>query len=262
MAGNQLILGLAAGYHYGDIRPFLVSLERAEYQGELILFVSKTTRNLDLIGKHNVTIIQLERAAGLEEIPYNALRYFLYLDYLKSARRDFKRILISDVRDVIFQLNPFDFSWPKGINCALEDKRMTIGKCPYNSHWVRTYLGKKALAEIAENQISCSGTTIADHASMLIYLETLTARLTPYTPEKHMAGYDQGLHNYLVHTSQFPNLTFHDNSGPILTLGHTKENPKIDADGFILNTAGSRAHMVHQYDRKPDLHTNIREKYT
>ena len=164
MPESQLVLGLAAGYHYGDVRPFLVSLERADYRGKLVLFVSKTTRDLDRIGEHNVTIIPLERAAGLEDIPYNALRYFLYLNYLKISGRRFERVLLSDVRDVIFQLNPFDYTWPDGINCTLEDRRVTIGKCPYNSHWIREHLGQKALAEIENKPISCSGTTVADRS--------------------------------------------------------------------------------------------------
>ena len=188
MPESQLVLGLAAGYHYGDVRPFLISLERAGYRGKLVLFVSETTRDLDRINQHNVTVIPLDRAVGLEDIPYNALRYFLYLDYLKSSDHCFERILITDVRDVIFQLSPFDYPWPDGINCTLEDEHMTIGKCPHNSHWIRSHLGETALAEIKDNPISCSGTTIADHDSMLIYLKTLTAGLIPCTPGESMAG--------------------------------------------------------------------------
>jgi len=259
---NQLILGLAAGYHYGDVRPFLVSLERAGYRGECVLFVSETTRNLDRIGEHNVTLIHLEWPAGLKHLPYNALRYFLYLNFLKASDRHFERILITDVRDVVFQLNPFDYSWPEGINCTLEDKRMTIGECPHNSHWIRRHLGKKAWTTIKDSHISCSGTTMADHDSMLKYLETLTAKLTPYTPGERMAGYDQGVHNHLVHTGQFNELTFQDNFGPILTLGYTRGDPETDGKGFVLNEAGSRAHIVHQYDRKPELHKTIHRQYT
>ena len=262
MPESQLVLGLAAGYHYGDVRPFLVSLERTGYRGQLVLFVSETTRDIERITKHDVTTIPLYRAAGLEDIPYNALRYFLYLDYLKASNHRFRRILITDVRDVVFQLDPFKYPWPDGINCALEDKRMTIGKCPYNAHWIREHLGSKALAEVENKPISCSGTTMADHDSMLTYLKTLTAGLIPCTPGKHMAGYDQGVHNHLAHTGQLPGLTFHDNSGPIMTLGHVRGNPVTDTDGLVLNTAGVRAHIVHQYDRKPELHKAIRQQYS
>ncbi len=120
---------------------------------------------------------------------------------------------------------------------------------------------EKTLAEVAGKRISCSGTTVADHAGMLRYLETMTDRLVPYTPGERMAGYDQGVHNVLLHDGSLPGLTLHDNSGPILTLASTKGEPDTDEAGYVLNDNGKRAHIVHQYDRKPDLFKMIRQRY-
>jgi hypothetical protein len=47
MSDHTLILGLAAGYHYGDMRPFLASLGDSGFSGRCVLFVSDTTRDLD-----------------------------------------------------------------------------------------------------------------------------------------------------------------------------------------------------------------------
>ncbi|WP_319471701.1 hypothetical protein [uncultured Pseudodesulfovibrio sp.] len=258
---DHLILGLAAGYHYGDVRPFLSSLERSGFTGRCVLFVSDTTRDLDRMAEHAVTITPLAKPEGIAHLPYNALRYFLYLDYLYSAETEFERILITDVRDVIFQDDPFAHAWPDGINCTLEDASATLGGCPYNSHWIQGHQGKETLAEVAGKRISCSGTTVADHAGMLHYLKTMTDRLVPYTPGERMAGYDQGVHNVLLHDGALPCLTLHDNCGPILTLASTKGEPDTDEAGFVLNDNGKRAHMVHQYDRKPDLFKMIRQRY-
>jgi len=258
---DHLILGLAAGYHYGDVRPFLCSLEQSGFTGRCVLFVSDTTRDLDRMAEHAVTIIPLAKPEEIAHLPYNALRYFLYLDYLHSADTEFKRILVTDVRDVIFQDDPFAYAWPDGINCTLEDENATLGGCPYNSHWIRGHQGKNILAEVAGKRISCSGTTVADHAGMLRYLETMTDRLVPYTPGERMAGYDQGVHNVLLHDGSLPGLTLHDNSGPILTLASTKGEPDTDEAGYVLNDNGKRAHIVHQYDRKPDLFKMIRQRY-
>lgn len=261
MTKSNCILGLAAGYHYGDVRPFLLSLEQSGYEGECVLFVSETTRDLDRMGQHNVRIIPLERPAGLEHLPYNALRYFLYLEYLKAEGRHFGRVLISDVRDVIFQCDPFDYSWAKGINCTLEDRRMTLGQCPHNGHWIRGHQGNEILAQIADEPISCSGTTVADHDGMVRYLETLTAALVPFTDSERMAGYDQGVHNVLIHTGRLAGVELHDNSGPVLTLGYTKGEPSLDDDGFVLNEQGERAVIVHQYDRKQQLFKAVRARF-
>ncbi|MCJ2163326.1 hypothetical protein [Pseudodesulfovibrio sp. S3] len=261
MPGKTLILGLAAGYHYNDVRPFLASLDRAAYTGDLVLFVSETTRDLDRMGRHPAAIIPIERTSGMENLPYNGLRYFLYREWLTSCGQTYDRILLTDVRDVIFQYDPFAHAWPDGVNCTLEDRIVTVGTCPFNAHWVREHLGRNALAEVADRPVSCSGTTVADHGSMLTYLRLMTDRLTPPTLGERMAGYDQGVHNHLLHTGQIPNLTLHDNTGPILTLAQTREEPIVDAQGYVLNDAGKRPHMVHQYDRKPGLFQHLRGRF-
>ena len=261
MPGRNLILGLAAGYHYGDVRPFLASLDRAAYAGDLVFFVSETTRDLERMAEHLVTLVPLTRAPGLELVPYNGLRYFLYRDWLHGCARTYDRILITDVRDVVFQCDPFAFPWPAGVNATLEDLSVSIGGCPFNSHWVREHLGQAALDGMADRPVSCSGTTVADQASLLAYLDRMAALLVPPTTGERMAGYDQSVHNHLIHTGQIPSLTLHDNGGPILTLAQTRGEPEIDADGFVLNESGERAVIVHQYDRKPALFKHIRDRY-
>lgn len=258
MPGNNLILGLAAGYHYGDVRPFLASLDRAAYTGDLVFFVSDTTRDQKRMSEHPVTLLPLTRGPGQEQVPYNGLRYFLYRDWLETCGTIYDRILISDVRDVIFQSDPFAFKWADGLNATLEDA--TVGGCPFNSHWVREHMGEQALEEIADCPVSCSGTTMADHASMLRYLDLMIERLVPPTTGERMAGYDQGIHNHLIHTGKI-DATLHDNAGPIATLALTRGEPTLDTEGFVLNRAGERAVIVHQYDRKPALFKHIRDRY-
>lgn len=261
MNGTNLILGLAAGYHYGDVRPFLVSLERTGYAGQIVLFVTDTTRDLDRMREHGARLIRVNRPAQLAEVPYNGLRYFLYRDFLESVNRNYGRILISDVRDVIFQSPPFDYPWPAGFNATLEDESVTIGTCPFNAHWVREHLGPNALAEMADKPVSCSGTSVADHGTMLDYLQKMINRLHPPTTGERMAGYDQGIHNMLVHFGKLEDVTLHGNDGPILTLAQTRGEPPLDANGTVLNQVGAPAVMVHQYDRKPELFKLICSKY-
>ena len=261
MPASTLILGLAAGYHYGDVRPFLASLERTGHAGETVLFVSGTTRGLDRMQSHGAKIIEVRRPAKLADVPYNALRYFLYRDYLESVDRNYSRILISDVRDVLFQRDPFAYPWPAGLNATLEDRRATVASCPFNAHWVREHLGPKTLTAIGDKPVSCSGTTVGDHGAMLDYLEKMIGRLSPPTTGERMAGYDQGVHNMLIHTGKLGNVTLHDNTGPILTLAQTRGEPRIDALGRVLNESGKPAHLVHQYDRKPALFQRMRDDF-
>ncbi|QJB54974.1 hypothetical protein [Pseudodesulfovibrio sp. zrk46] len=261
MPENNLIMGLAAGYHYGDVRPFLASLDQCGYQGDCVMFVTRTTRDIDRMEAHGIKVIPGVRPDNMKHVSQNAYRYFRYADFLREADHTYDRILIADVRDVVFQRHPFEFDWLPGLNCALEDKSRTIGRCPYNRRWVEMHQGEEVLQSLFDKQVSCSGTTVGDHESMVQYLDTMLSRLWPFEQRENMAGYDQGVHNTIVHNNEVPGVRFVDNSGPIMTLGMTESDPELDDEGYVLNESGERAHIVHQYDRKPELFKMIRQRY-
>lgn len=262
MTENVCIMGLAAGFHFGDVRPFLLSLKQSGYQGRLYIYVSPTTRDLDAMQALGATVVPFERPPHMGHVPYNAYRYFLYLQTLHQSQERFERILITDVRDVIFQSSPFEYPWEQGLNVTLEDTRMRIHDCPHMRRWVTGHLGRDCFASLHGKQISCSGTTVGDHDSMVEYLQTLTSKLLPFTPGKMMAGYDQGVHNHMLYSGLIRLPHVHDNTGPILTLGYKEHEPERGKDGGILNDAGDRPILVHQYDRMPKLFKEVRERYS
>ncbi|SKA71598.1 hypothetical protein SAMN02745704_00171 [Paucidesulfovibrio gracilis DSM 16080] len=259
------IIGAAAGYHYGDVLPFLLSLERCGFHGHCYLFVSDTTRDQermdDLARSYALHRLPLHGPDRLDHLPCNALRHFLSLELLQRQVAHLDQVLLTDVRDVIFQHDPFSFAWGPGLHAVLEHRAALLGKCPHNSRWVRDHLGAAALETIAHCPVSCSGTTLGDTQDVLDYLERLTSLLLPYEPARFMAGYDQGVHNYLIHGTTLPNLTLHDNSGPVLTLATRPGEPLCNEAGEVLNDAGVPAHVVHQYDRKPHLFRSIRARF-
>ena len=101
----------------------------------------------------------------------------------------------------------------------------------------------------------------ADHEAISAYLAALTDELKSFTPGERMAGVDQGVHNILLHTNQIQNVTIHDNTGPILTLGYVKGDPATNEHGEVINENGVTAHIVHQYDRKPALFKYLRSQF-
>ncbi|WP_461208356.1 hypothetical protein [Desulfocurvus sp. DL9XJH121] len=260
-SSDCLVLGLAAGYHQGDVRPFLLSLHQGGFGGRCVLFASPTTRGVEQMRDWGAEVVAFEREGDRAHLPYNAYRYFLYLDFLRREP-PCTRILLTDVRDVVFQGDPFAYAWSEAVNATLEDRRMTVGACPHNARWIAEHLGPAALAEVADRPISCSGTVLAGHRAMLDYLQRLTALLTPFDPGREaMAGYDQGVHNHLLHTGRLAGARVTDNAGPILTLGYRRGEPDVDGQGRVLNDAGAVPLLVHQYDRKPALHGMLRRRY-
>ena len=261
----DLILGMAAGYHYGDVRPFAASLWASGFAGRCVLFVSPTTREAGRMEAHGLETVPFQRPDYMSHLPLNAWRHFLCLDFLRHADREYGHVLFTDVRDVVFQSNPMARPWPGGLSAVLEAGGVTVGACPWTSRWLRRHLGEAALARVADRPLSCSGTVLAPFAAMIGYLERMTALLVPFEPGPNMAGYDQGVHNFLVHGmapgGPLPEVHFTDNAGPVLTLGHRREAPAMDAAGNVLNDAGVPAVVVHQYDRHPELFKRVRERW-
>lgn len=260
-----LIMGLAAGYHYGDVRPFLQSLEHTGYTGRCVLFVSPTTRQTESIAGHGAEVVPFERdtvrGGRVAHLPYNAVRFFLYRDFLETCGTVFPKILVTDVRDVIFQRDPLGFAWPEGLSITLEDRRMRVEDCPYMRRWTTDHLGEKAWRDMADRPISCSGTVVGDHDAMLGYLDRMLERLLPHEAAKGMAGYDQGVHNHLLYDGAFGTVSTFDNYGPILTLGYREGEPERGHNGEILAENGEPAVIVHQYDRHPKLFREVRERF-
>ena len=269
-----LILGTAAGYHAGDTACFLNSLEASGFSGRCLLFTTETTRGLaDMKGaarSFDLDFVpfsknQEEALAGL---PVNALRFFLYRDLL-AREGGSGQVLMTDVRDVIFQADPFflvgggEAGFPS-LALALEGPSpggVAIGECGHTSRWVKGHLGPEVLESLKDKPLSCSGTVAGSREAVADYLDLMCSRLVPFTPGKHMAGYDQGVHNLLLHSGELGEPLLVDNSGDILTLGHFPEEPGIDGVGRVLNQAGAVPAMVHQYDRKPNLFVHVRARF-
>lgn len=258
---QDVILGLAAGLSFADLRPFLASLAQTGSNARLVLFTTATTSGIERIraaGAETVAFALPRERAGL---PLQAWRYFLYRDWLAARAGRLCRVLLTDTRDVFFQRDPFAFAWPGGLNLVLEHPEPPLGGNEHTARWVRGHFGEAALAEIAERTVSCSGTVLADAGAAMGYLEAMCDALVPFAGGARMAGYDQGVHNRLLYTGRLGRAALHDLCGPVLTLATHPGEPLPGPDGLIRNESGNIPCIVHQYDRKPNLHAFVRERF-
>jgi hypothetical protein len=297
----NLILGSIRGIEIEMLDPFLFSLEKTGYKGDVCLFVSKVSnRTLNAlkqrrvmifpfrtINSHRVLIRQLypsfvnaamrsaklltfflkaEKRIIIQVYIARSLintfinhRFFLYYIFLSKNADKYSRVLLTDLRDVIFQRNPFDSDLGDGLCCFLEDKSMTLAACPYNSAWLLAAFGPNILTELGNNPISCAGVTIGDSQSIAKYLTTMVKILISLGAKALIPGVDQAVHNYIVHKKQVENLRlFENHSGPVLTMGYIPSNRIVfNSDGLVINDDGSVVHILHQYDRHPHIISHL-----
>ena len=178
-------------------------------------------------------------------------RFFLYYLYILQSEKKYEKILLTDVRDVVFQDDPFNFVLTAPLNCFYEEDRR-IYDCSYTSDWLKRSFGEKALSEIGHLRLSCAGTTIGTKEGIINYLEWMMDYILQSNYQRF--GVDQAAHNLILHRNMIPDVKFYDNyQGPVLTMNYIdSEKLRFSQDGFLLNEDASVISVLHQYDRLAD----------
>jgi hypothetical protein len=180
---------------------------------------------------------------------------FLRYERLLAAR-PYDHVLICDVRDVVFQRDPFvDLRGP-GLAVSLETRRYTIEGEPLNAKWVRDVYGEDVLDRIGANPVSCVGVTYGDRAGMSLYLRLMREEIVGLSARAaRQGGADTAIHNHLVWSGRLDQLRLLETlDSPVATLnGISEQEVSLDSGGRLLNRDGSEPSVVHQYDRLPAI---------
>lgn len=300
--GTDAIFALACKYPDFYYKRFVGTLRKFGYEDDIVLAVSPPSQmkpgveayvkktdvvayafDVDCKGTDNCQLKE-EFLGYPDPRPYRTfanIRYALY-EYWLQYYNENSYILILDFRDTFFQASPFqsfgDFHTrtPKyELQMFAENwKVKTIGKCVFNSIWIKKCFGKPAILPLKDLAVICSGSTLGSFQAIFFYTQTMLASMDTVQCWKKGIESDQGYQNYLFYNGKFNtpagNATlFHQGNGAVNTIGamngfrvpkHMK-GPldtfwKIrDKEGFILNNDGTRSACVHQWDR---FHQEIR----
>ena len=191
-------------------------------------------------------------------------RYFAYFQYLHDGLRSGRsnqNILLTDVRDVIFQRPLFETPTSE-LELHYEPQSPNIGECKINSQWISEQFGRRALANLADRRISCSGTVSGRARGILEYLAEMQIMLLNLLPTVQMTDGDQGVHNYVLHSGLLRHAKVLENFERVATLHHVPgDQLHIDAAGHVVNPDGSISEIVHQYDRHPHLFSALQDSF-
>ena len=201
----------------------------------------------------------------LERLPALSPHFFRFLVYdrfLDHSEEDFSQILLTDVRDVIFQKDPFCIELgEQSYGFFSEGAQLKIASCKWNSGWILRQFGEEVLKRMAHNPISCSGTILGTSPAIQKYLKLFLKTMSDYRCFE--IGGDQGLHNFLIGSSQIQDFhMFPSETGPVIAMGGTSPLAyRVESDGSIVDLSGSKFAVVHQYDRIPEARRVIERRY-
>jgi hypothetical protein len=274
-------MGLVSCMTVEAIRPFFLSLEQVGYKGDICMIV----HGLD------ASALSFLRARGVHLIPFSSeylgestrravfglarlvaprnrqlldrllaptymhphcSRHFFYEPYLRECAGHYRHILLTDVRDVIFQADPFAFEPADGLHLFREDSRFTIGTCQFNIDTMRLGFGEKMLAKMHDQPVYCAGTILGTTAAVQEHVSIVIDLLCR---AKQRQTIDQAAHNVALQQPRTAPLHFHENfAGPVLSMA-TMDSARLvpDAEGRLRNHDHSVINILHQYDRHPAL---------
>lgn len=188
-----------------------------------------------------------------------SLRYRLYYQFLREHAPEADEVLLTDLRDVVFQRDPFAAA-VDGLELFLEDDRSRLGEDPFNRRWINNLYGAARLQALTDYPTSCSGTTVGGRAAILDYLAQMSGAIQ--WRRRPLGSHDQGVHNGLLRGGHFPaGKVVRNGYGRVLTMGLMSSIHET-ADGVILNEDGTVPSVLHQYDRHPALATRLLTRLT
>ncbi len=247
MPRRDLILGVWTNQGISGVEPFVASILSSGFVGDMVLFVH---------GLDNQTIDALARAGVMlcnagpylrRDIDIQTIRYVMYLDFLARHSAAYEHVMLSDVRDVVIQSDPFAKPLDADVVFAME--RITIGNCRHNGAWALHAYGKHYLSQVRHLPVSCSGTTFGTTAGILQYLALMIEEITSSKVNANKAM-DQAFHTHIVHANP-PDRSYRDDHDQLVaTLAHMPE-PSISFSGEKILIDGHPVPVVHQWDRNP-----------
>lgn len=197
---------------------------------------------------------------SLHHLMHVALARYLHARrLLANGHFPCERVLLTDIRDVVFQTDPFK-RIGQGLHTGLENK--PVKDTTPNTWWIDRLLEDwSRIDTIRDETTICSGVTIGSRAAIVDYLELMTEQILEKLPVHAFEfscqfGYDQGIHNYILRGNHGLPITLEENgvSDLIATLDNSNlEEFRVNELGQLCNRNLAPVAIVHQYDRHEAL---------
>ncbi|MBW4442719.1 MAG: hypothetical protein KME10_16090 [Plectolyngbya sp. WJT66-NPBG17] len=200
---------------------------------------------------------QVQRDATAAWIHPICSRHFFGRDYLE-VNPNYRCVLLTDSRDVVFQSNPFDQVNPHVLNVFEHDPTLAIGLENIETEWTSEILGSSFLKKLNGKISVCCGTTMGSPSVILRYLALMEQNILTRT----FKVIDQVIHNKLTYLDLPKSFVkVHSNTcGIVLTLGEMSDNAyEVVNQQVRLND--QVVSVLHQYDRVPSLKAMIEKLY-
>ncbi|MGV8840408.1 MAG: hypothetical protein ACWA6X_08900 [Bauldia sp.] len=265
-AGSDVVVGVATGYSYETLLPFVGTL-RTWSNCRALLLVDDRSLAARLAADEIDTVIW-KRGPGYS--PHtNFARIGALLGALRAVR-GISRAFLVDTRDVVFQSDPFSQIADDRLRFFTEANGQTFGRDRTNRHWLVTALGEQSPALFGDFDIVCSGTVVGGVAALIEYCRLKLFLGGMFDATRHLgSGLDQLTTNLVARFDMLPAVVM-PFDGPVATPCYFNDGTLLQGpDGAFRFGNGVAPSIIHQWDRSgpmwtwytgPDAQRRFRER--
>jgi len=269
---KNLIIGGYTNYQYAMIKPWVKSIDE--------VCDPETTDKVMVVGNTTQEAVDILTADGWILVPMaqgqpHVVRFFSIFDYLKDNWKKYKYVVTTDVRDVIFQKDPFEYLTQrltdrKQLMCGSESIRYENE--PWGNENLQQCYGDYIHSLYKHEEIFNVGVL----GGTSEYVKDLVLNIALNSINRPIPIVDQAVFNMLINTQPYKDTTFFARQldGWACQAG-TVANPKhidefrphlleaepIWKDGKVYTANGDLFTIVHQYDRVPEWNSVIQARY-
>lgn len=264
--------GFTVGYNWGKMCVFVKSLRKSRFDKYNVIPIL-IENNWPFYSSDNIVfpinntflnscIIKMKNFGKYKWMIY---RQSILSCWLQVYSYRYSHIMCLDVRDVVFQGNPFEWNFEDGMYIVDEVKsdNFFIKHNIYNLNWIKVHHN---YTNIINNKILNAGTLYGSMNYFLIFI----IQLCQFVKENKRVTTDQDCLNYAYYTSYFKNIKFLMNKnqrGVVLSLDleykHFRDILTLNVkNSTIYNEDGTIPVIVHQYDRCKNFSNMYRMKYS
>ena len=299
--GKDLIVGVVDNYDWDKIKYWANSIEQSGFAGHKALIVynmDKTTA--DKLTEKQFMLIgcsQYDEEKGFVFVGNTNImvdRFLHIQNFLAMLDKpmDVNRVIITDVRDVVFQKNPtewLDKNYLKSFDIVVGSENMTYDNEPWGKNNLAKSFGEYFLERKREHPIYCAGVIAGDLDSIkdfCLNLWLICRGLNPWV--EGGGGPDQAAMNIMIDLEayHFSTLFTDPSSGWVLHSGTSMPAIKAGSGGigeeyirnpnmeikFIednnysvvddsIHINDNMVTILHQWDRVPDWKKMVEAKY-
>lgn len=276
MEKKDCVIGFASNYDWNTLKYWVNSLVKSGFSGDKVLLVGNCSADtigklqqqdiivisVGIVNQYGDSVLNSDHAAHVE-------RFFYLHEYL--SKNDYRYVITTDVRDVIFQHNPIKYiqiSSPE--NCIFVSESIRYKDEPWGNRNLLDTFGSYIYTLYKDEIIYNVGILAGTNES----IKKLVLSIAMHSINRPIKICDQAVFNFLLWTSSADNILLQSEDGWACNLGTTADPMKINdfrshltektpilKNDMVCTSDGKEFYIVHQYDRVPAWRKVIESKY-